>query len=78
MTDRSAIEWIEATWNPTTGCDRVSDGCDNCLAPETLVLYADMTWRPIGDAKVGDVLVGFTDNPGAAQPDSLPIPGGAS
>lgn len=26
------IEWTEATWNPTTGCDRVSPGCDNCYA----------------------------------------------
>lgn len=32
MGDRSAIEWTEATWNPTTGCDRVSAGCDNCYA----------------------------------------------
>jgi len=32
MSDRSAIEWTEATWNPTTGCDRVSEGCDNCYA----------------------------------------------
>lgn len=32
MADKSAIEWTEATWNPTTGCDRVSAGCDNCYA----------------------------------------------
>ncbi|WP_206796216.1 DUF5131 family protein [Amycolatopsis sp. MtRt-6] len=32
MGDRSSIEWTEATWNPTTGCDRVSAGCDNCYA----------------------------------------------
>jgi len=32
MADRSAIEWTQATWNPTTGCDRVSAGCDNCYA----------------------------------------------
>ncbi|RSN01236.1 hypothetical protein DMB42_40360 [Nonomuraea sp. WAC 01424] len=32
MGDRSLIEWTEATWNPTTGCDRVSHGCDNCYA----------------------------------------------
>jgi len=32
MADRSAIEWTEATWNPTTGCDRVSAGCDHCYA----------------------------------------------
>lgn len=28
----SAIEWTEATWNPVTGCDRTSPGCDNCYA----------------------------------------------
>ncbi|MGZ8179796.1 DUF5131 family protein [Williamsia sp. SKLECPSW1] len=32
MADRSAIEWTEATWNPVTGCDRVSAGCDHCYA----------------------------------------------
>jgi protein gp37 len=32
MSDGSAIEWTEATWNPTTGCDRISEGCDNCYA----------------------------------------------
>jgi len=26
------IEWTEVTWNPTTGCDRISPGCDNCYA----------------------------------------------
>lgn len=28
----SSIEWTEVTWNPVTGCDRVSAGCDNCYA----------------------------------------------
>ena len=32
MGDRTGIEWTEATWNPVTGCDRVSAGCDNCYA----------------------------------------------
>lgn len=32
MADKSRIEWTEATWNPTTGCDKVSPGCDNCYA----------------------------------------------
>src|SRR2546423_10915218 len=32
MADKSKIEWTEATWNPTTGCDRISAGCDNCYA----------------------------------------------
>ena len=26
----SAIEWTDETWNPVTGCTRVSPGCDNC------------------------------------------------
>lgn len=32
MAGRSGIEWTEVTWNPVTGCDRVSPGCDNCYA----------------------------------------------
>lgn len=32
MSNGSSIEWTDATWNPTTGCDRVSAGCDNCYA----------------------------------------------
>jgi len=32
VADESAIEWTEATWNPSTGCDRVSPGCDNFYA----------------------------------------------
>lgn len=29
---KSSIEWTEVTWNPVTGCDRVSAGCDHCYA----------------------------------------------
>ena len=32
VADRTGIEWTETTWNPTTGCDRTSHGCDNCYA----------------------------------------------
>jgi protein gp37 len=32
MSDRSAIEWTEASWNPTTGCNKVSPGCAHCYA----------------------------------------------
>jgi len=32
MVAKSAIEWTEQTWNPTTGCTKVSPGCKNCYA----------------------------------------------
>jgi protein gp37 len=32
MADKSGIEWTDSTWNPTTGCDQVSPGCDHCYA----------------------------------------------
>lgn len=32
MRRKTGIEWTEVTWNPTTGCDRVSPGCDHCYA----------------------------------------------
>jgi protein gp37 len=32
MADRSAIEWTDATWNPVTGCTKVSPGCAHCYA----------------------------------------------
>jgi len=32
MSDRSAIEWTDATWNPVRGCSKVSPGCANCYA----------------------------------------------
>ena len=32
MANLSAIEWTEATWNPTTGCTKISNGCKNCYA----------------------------------------------
>jgi protein gp37 len=32
MAAGSSIEWTEATWNPVTGCTRVSAGCDHCYA----------------------------------------------
>lgn len=44
------IEWTDVTWNPTTGCTKVSKGCRNCYA-ETV---ASRFW---GDRKFTDVLV---------------------
>src|SRR5215510_5115351 len=32
MGDYSAIEWTDATWNPVTGCTKISPGCKYCYA----------------------------------------------
>jgi protein gp37 len=32
MADNSSIEWTESTWNPVTGCDKISPGCKFCYA----------------------------------------------
>jgi protein gp37 len=32
MADSSAIEWTDATWNPVTGCTKITLGCDFCYA----------------------------------------------
>jgi protein gp37 len=53
MGDKSAIEWTDATWNPITGCSKVSPGCAHCYA-ETLALtrmrgtpgYPGLPWTP--------------------------------
>lgn len=53
MADHSAIEWTEATWNPTIGCTKVSPGCDRCYAermtrrfPKTYPQGFALTLRP--------------------------------
>jgi protein gp37 len=53
MADHSAIEWTEATWNPTAGCTKVSPGCDRCYAermalrfPQTFTNGFELTLRP--------------------------------
>jgi len=38
MGDNSSIEWTEATWNPLTGCTKISPGCKHCYAER-------MAWR---------------------------------
>jgi len=32
MTSKSSIEWTDSTWNPVTGCTKISPGCKNCYA----------------------------------------------
>jgi protein gp37 len=72
MGDHSAIEWTEATWNPTTGCDKTSPGCDNCYAltlAKRLKAMGVQKYQQDGDPR--------TSGPGfglALHPDALDVP----
>lgn len=48
MADRSAIEWTEATWNPVTGCSKVSPGCAHCYAEAISLRFGHSSgpWTP--------------------------------
>lgn len=72
MGDRSSIEWTESTWNPTTGCDRTSPGCDNCYA---LALAGRL--KAMGQAKYQRDGDSSTSGPGfglTLHPDALAVP----
>jgi protein gp37 len=70
VSDFSAIEWTDSTWNPVTGCSKVSPGCAHCYA-ETLALtrlaersgYPGLPWTPANAAR--NVIL---------HPDRLPLP----
>src|SRR3954470_14684015 len=46
MSDRSAIEWTDATWNPVTGCTKITRGCDNCYAARFSERFRDVPGHP--------------------------------
>jgi protein gp37 len=52
MGDKSAIQWTDATWNPVTGCSKVSPGCAHCYAENLTRRFAstwgvpDLPWTP--------------------------------
>ncbi|MBU8833623.1 DUF5131 family protein [Mycolicibacterium goodii] len=48
MADNTSIEWTQATWNPVTGCTKVSAGCDNCYAEKIANRFAGTRAYPNG------------------------------
>lgn len=60
---QSSIEWTEVTWNPTTGCDRTSPGCDNCYAltlAKRLKAMGQPKYQNDGDARTSGPGFGLT------------------
>ncbi len=63
MAQTSSIEWTEATWNPVTGCTKISPGCKNCYAERMAKRLKAMGQPRYGNAfKV------------TLQPDALDVP----
>jgi protein gp37 len=72
MSSKSGIEWTEATWNPVTGCDRVSAGCDNCYAlafAARLKAMGQPKYQQDGDPRTSGPGFGIT-----LHPDELAAP----
>lgn len=64
----TAIEWTEVTWNPTTGCDKTSPGCDNCYAltlAKRLKAMGQDKYQNDGDPRTSGPGFGLTIHEGA-------------
>jgi protein gp37 len=68
MADKTGIQWTAATWNPTTGCDRVSPGCDHCYAmtlAKRLKGMGSVKYQADGDPSTSGPGFGVAVHPGA-------------
>lgn len=66
MATSTGIEWTEVTWNPTTGCDRISAGCDNCYAltlAKRLKAMGQAKYQADGDPRTSGPGFGLTVHP---------------
>jgi protein gp37 len=64
----SAIEWTGITWNPVTGCDRISPGCDHCYAltlAKRLKAMGQARYQLDGDPRTSGPGFGVTCHPAA-------------
>ncbi len=69
---KSNIQWTEVTWNPVTGCDKVSDGCEHCYAmtlSKRLKAMGSEKYQNDGDPRTSGPGFGLT-----LHPDALELP----
>jgi protein gp37 len=72
MAAGTGIEWTEVTWNPTTGCDRITAGCDHCYAmalAKRLKAMGQAKYQTDGDPRTSGPGFGIT-----IHPDALRLP----
>src|SRR6202050_3783061 len=46
MALNSTIEWTDATWNPVSGCTKITRGCDNCYAERLAERFRGVKGHP--------------------------------
>lgn len=49
--NHTTIEWTDLTWNPTTGCTKISSGCKNCYA-ESLTKRFEKKWGKFSEVRL--------------------------
>lgn len=54
MSDKSTIEWTDATWNPIRSCTKISPGCKHCYA----AMFADSA-RGVANLSALEIEHGF-------------------
>jgi|SRR5690242_2408546 len=62
----TGIQWTDTTWNPTTGCDRISPGCDHCYAltmAKRLKGMGQAKYQNDGDPRTSGPGFGITGHP---------------
>lgn len=47
MGDKTGIAWTDATWNPVTGCEKVSPGCAHCYAEQVALRFWPTQYPPV-------------------------------
>jgi protein gp37 len=70
MADKTGIEWTDVTWNPTTGCDRISAGCDHCYAmamAKRLNAMGQPKYQTDGDPRTSGPGFGVATHPAALR-----------
>ena len=63
---KTKIEWTDSTWSPSTGCDKVSSGCDNCYALATAARMKRLgqpRYQRDGDPRTSGPGFGYTEHP---------------
>ena len=70
MSEKSKIEWTDATWNPVRGCTKISAGCAHCYAQTFAERFRGVAGREL-DGRTYDAMPAASQNPIASDGERL-------